>query len=125
MNNRNHVPPTWPNKFAHAARGVRIAIRGEKSFCVHLSIAVVVVITGLLFGMSINRWCLLVLCIAIVLVTEMLNTAIERLACAITKEANPKIRDALDIAAGAVLIASIGAAVVGLLLLGIPLLDWF
>lgn len=53
----------------------------------------------------------------IVLAVEMFNSSIEALARAVTEDFNPHIRDALDIASGAVFVAVLGAATVGLLIL--------
>jgi len=112
----------WMQKFANAARGIKIAVRGESSFFVHLFATTVVVLAGAALGISRVSWCLLTLCIAVVLVAEMFNTAIERLSRVVTEEPNPRVRDVLDVCAGAVLLAAIGAALVGILLLGHPLL---
>ena len=56
---------------------------------------------------------------------ELLNTAIERLARAITRKYHPEIRDALDVSSAAVLIIAIGAVLLAMLILGRPLLDMF
>jgi diacylglycerol kinase len=61
---------------------------------------------------------LLVLCIAGVLVAEMFNSALELMAKAITSEENPYLGNSLDIGSAAVLVASIGAAVVGAIVFG-------
>jgi diacylglycerol kinase len=74
------------------------------------------------------EWCILVLCITLVLTAELLNTALETLARMITRSFHPEIRDALDIAAAAVLVASLGSAVIGTLILGFRLgvyLGWW
>lgn len=113
----------WIRKFGDAARGVKVAVRGDASFFVHLFMAAVVVTVASILGVSVTRWCLLVMCITIVLAAEMFNTSIERLARSITREQHPEIRDALDVASGAVLVTSAGAAIVGLLLLVWPLLQ--
>ena len=70
--------------------------------------------------MTDERWCIYILCVTVVLAAELFNTAIERLARAVTREEHPEIRDALDIAAGAVLMTSIGAGIVGVLMIGWP-----
>ena len=104
---------SWPRKVALAIRGIVWACRTERSFAVHLSAAAAVIVAAAALRASLVEWCLLVLCIAIVLAAEMLNTALERVARAVTSEKNDDIRNALDAASGAVLIASVGAAVVG------------
>ena len=67
---------------------------------------------------STTEWCLLILAMVAVWVVEALNTPVELLADAITKEFHPLIGQAKDVAAGAVLIAAIGAVVVGLIVFG-------
>ena len=120
----SRVRPLWIRKLSDAARGMKIAVRGEISFFVHLFVTTVVVLAGAVLGIALVTWCLLTLCISLVLVAEMFNTAIERVCRAITRENNPQIRDALDMCAGAVLLASVGAVIVGMLVLGRPLLHW-
>jgi diacylglycerol kinase len=121
----DYLPPvrTWVQKFRDAMRGVKIAVRGEVNFFVHFFIAVVAGTAGGIVELSDERWCLYILCVAIVLAAELFNTAIERLARAVTREQHPEIRDALDIASGGVLIAAIGAACVGGLLIAWPFFD--
>jgi diacylglycerol kinase (ATP) len=103
-------------KFAASFRGLLLGIRGDSSFLVHLPAAVGVVAAGAYFQVSTVDWCLLVLCIAIVLAAELFNSALESLAKAVTRAEDPHVARALDIASGAVLMSSVGAAVVGLLI---------
>ena len=114
---------TWVQKFRDAARGVKIAVRGEVNFFIHFFIAVVAGVAGGIVELSDERWCLYILCVTIVLAAELFNTAIEHLARAVTREQHPEVRDALDIASGGVLMAAIGAAVVGGLLIAWPFFD--
>ncbi|TWT46462.1 diacylglycerol kinase [Botrimarina hoheduenensis] len=107
----------WRNKFACALRGIVIGCFEEDSFAIHLPAAVIVLVYGSSQGVGLIPWLLLVLCVTIVLAAELFNSAIERLAAAITHEVNPLVRDALDIASGAVLVAALGAAAVGALIL--------
>lgn len=93
------------------------AFRSQRSFWVHLPVAVAVLIGATLHGVSLTEWAILILCIAMVLAAELFNSALEHLSQAITEEENPHIRDALDVASGAVLVTSIGALAVGCLLL--------
>ncbi len=107
----------WPRKFACAARGIVAGVRGQDSFYVHLPAAVVVCVAAALLEVSNAEWLALILCITIVLAAELFNSAIEHLARAVTRDENPAIRDALDIASGAVLVTAIGASVVGVMVL--------
>ncbi len=108
---------SWGAKFSDAFRGTWQGFRGESSFFAHFFMAAAVIVAGILLQVSMIEWCLLTICITVVLVTEMVNTALETMARAITDEPNPHIGGALDIGSAAVLLASIGAAVVGAIVL--------
>jgi diacylglycerol kinase len=97
-------------------------MRTQNSFYVHLPVAAIVLALSAWLRLEIWRWVALVICIAMVLAFELLNTAIESLVARLHPEHNPIIGRALDSAAAAVLIASLGAVVVGLLVIGPPLL---
>ncbi|NOZ41493.1 MAG: diacylglycerol kinase family protein [Planctomycetes bacterium] len=129
----NKTPPNqpssflsrWRRKFACALRGIAVGVRGQSSFWVHFPAAIVVVVMATWLQISRTDWLALVVCMTIVFSAELFNSAIEHLARAITREQHPEIRDALDVASGAVLVAAMGAAVVGVGVLGWPLLEWF
>jgi diacylglycerol kinase len=107
---------------------VRLGVRGQRSFLVHSAFALAVIACAAAFRVSLGEWCLLALCTAVVLAAEMFNSALEFLAKAITKEHDYHLGTALDIGSGAVLIASIGATIVGLIIflnrLGLSLGWW-
>jgi diacylglycerol kinase len=118
----------WRDKFRWAARGLVQAMRSERNFRVHLTATVAVVIAAAALRASLLECCVLTLCITVVLAAETFNTALEHLARAITQDHSEQIRDALDTSGGAVLVASIGAAVVGGAILVnrlAVLLDWW
>jgi len=106
----------WLRKFQQAARGAAWAILHERNFRVHLAVAAAVVTAATVLQASFVEWCLLLACIGVVLAAEFFNTAIEQLARAITRQHDEQTGRALDIAAGAVLITSVFAAVVGALI---------
>ena len=92
---------------------------------VHFFAAVLVLVTASVLGIdSTAEWCLLVLCITIVLVAEMFNSALESLARAITDQIDPHIGQALNVGSAAVLVAALGASVVGTLIFVTHLLGW-
>lgn len=103
----------WSAKFRDAIRGLALAVRSERSFAVHLPMAAAVIATAIVLRVSLVEWCLLGLCITVVLAAEALNTAIERLAMATRPDHDPDVGAALDMASGAVLICAIGATLVG------------
>lgn len=104
---------SWPDKFRCAFRGVWLAVRSERSFAVHLPMAAAVAVAAISVHVSLVEACLLALCVAVVLMAEIFNTAIEILSREISRDQRPGIAAALDAASGAVLIASLGAAGVG------------
>ena len=109
---------TWSRKFADAFRGLSRAVKTQSSFAVHLLAAGAVVAAGAFFRVSAGEWCLLAFAIGLVLMAEIFNTAIESLARAPGSRRHPRVRDALDMASAAVLLAAITAAVVGVIVFG-------
>ena len=89
----------------------------------HIPVAVSVLSLAVVLHLDWDRIALLVICIGLVFVAELCNSAIERLSRAVTIEYDSVVGDALDIASGAVLVASICAAVVGALVLAPELFD--
>ena len=113
----------WRVKFANAFRGVACAVRDrgnspwQNSFLIHVPATIAVLVLAYLKQLDRVSVCLLVGCIALVWVSELINSSIEALARAVTDQPNEQVRMSLDIASGAVLIASLTAMVVGAILL--------
>jgi diacylglycerol kinase len=103
----------WVNKFANALRGIGFGMAGQSSFLVHVSVAVLVLIVAFVLQCTLWQWCLLTVCISQVLCLELMNSALESLAKGLCHEQNLHVGRALDIASGAVLLASILSAIVG------------
>ncbi|MGC3989109.1 MAG: diacylglycerol kinase family protein [Chthoniobacteraceae bacterium] len=112
-------PPrrTRAQAFRDAARGIYLLFASQCHARIHGLAALVVIVLGWSLQISATEWLWLVLAIALVLVAEALNTAIELLGDAVTKDYHPLIGRAKDIAAGAVLLASSAAAIIGALVL--------
>jgi diacylglycerol kinase len=108
-------PPrrSWRKKFLSAFHGIWLGIEGQSSFLIHLAAAALVIVAAALLRVSPVQWCLLVLCIGIVLAAELFNSALEWMCRALTDRYDPRIARALDIASGAVLITSLAAATAG------------
>jgi len=111
--------------FSHAGRGLLILCLSELHFRIHLSAATLAITLGLFFQISSVEWLILILTIFAVLVTEVFNTALEHLIDLVQQEHHPLARDAKDLAAAAVLLASIAAAIVGIILFGPPIFRLF
>ncbi len=104
---------SWGTRFGDAFRGVGVGVRGEQCFRVHFAVGLAVVVAAVLMGVDRIEWCVLVLSITVVLTAEMFNSALERMAKAITEEHHPRLADALDVGSAAVLVAAMGASAVG------------
>lgn len=105
---------TWRKAFSHALAGIAATIKTERNFRIHICFALAAVVGCLLFRVSPMEFALIAAAIALVLTLELVNTAIEAatdLAC--KGEQHPLAKKAKDAAAGAVLLASIFAVVVG------------
>jgi diacylglycerol kinase (ATP) len=103
--------------FEHAYRGVVSAVRTQRNMRFHVLAAVGVLVLSLLVGVSELELAVLVLTILVVFVTEMFNTAMEFVVDLVTTEYHPLAKLAKDVSAGAVLVSSIGAVLVGYLVL--------
>ena len=111
--------------FQNAFHGIREGVLGERAFKVHVPVALAVVAAGGFFRVTTTEWLVLILCITLVMSLELMNSGLERLAKAITQERNVHIGAALDIAAGAVLVAALGTVTCGLLVFVPYLMQWF
>lgn len=97
-----------------ALRGICIFIAGEPHAKFHTLVAIAVCITGAIVGVSKTEWMLIAFAIALVMAAEAFNTAIEHMCNIIQPERDERIRTIKDIAAGAVLMCTIAAIVIGL-----------
>ena len=118
-----NAPPASPwrprnplGSFRHAVAGVVHTVRTQRNMRFHILAVALVLASGLLFRLDRVEMLVLLFTSSLVLITEMFNTAIEVVVDMITPNYHPAAKFAKDIAAGAVLIASINAVVVGCVL---------
>ena len=111
-------PRPWRDKFRDALRGWKFGIRGHSSFFVHFFFAALVFVAAVVLRCSVVEWGLLLLSIGLVLTAELFNSAIETLFRGLPSGIRERSWKSLDIAAGAVLMASVFAALVGLVVFG-------
>jgi diacylglycerol kinase len=104
---------SWRQKFGDAFRGVKLGVRGHSSFFVHFFFGALVLAAAIVLRCGPLEWCLLLGCIGLVLTAELFNSAIETLFHGLDEATKARTYGCLDIAAGAVLLASITAAVIG------------
>jgi diacylglycerol kinase (ATP) len=113
--------PLRPKGFAGslncAIEGVLWAVKTQRHMLVHLLAAVTVLVGALALRLTLIEFALLALAIILVLFAELVNTALEVVVDLVSPEFHPLARRAKDVAAGAVLVASIGALIMGYLAL--------
>jgi diacylglycerol kinase (ATP) len=102
--------------FGYAFRGIYFLVTGTPHARIHLLATAVVIGMGLAFEVEYVEWCLLMLAMGMVWAAEGFNSALETLTDRVSMEDHPLSGRAKDLAAGAVLLASIFAAAVGLLI---------
>ncbi len=108
----------------YAWQGIRCAWREERQMKIHLVMAVVSVLCGVVADLSGVEWAILTIAIMSVIAMEMVNTAIERVVDLVTEDYHPLAKAAKDIAAGAVLVVSLGAVMIGVCLFGTRVIEW-
>lgn len=101
------------NSFVYAFEGIKYFMRHEPQALIHLLAALAVIIASYSFEISVGEWIAISFAIGLVVVAEMLNTAIEKLTDMVSPEIHPNAKVVKDLAAGAVLMASIVALVIG------------
>lgn len=100
--------------FVHAFNGIWVALTTQVNIRIHFLIGSIVLFLSVYLHISTDQIIALVMAISMVMLAEMINTALEFMSDAVTLEHDENIKMAKDVAAGAVLITSIFAAVIGL-----------
>ena len=108
--------------FGFALRGLRILVATQANARIHAVATVLTVGAGFWFALTRMEWCAVIAAIGLVWTAEGLNTALEFLTDLVSPEQHPLAGKAKDVAAGAVLAASIAAAAIGVIIFGPKLL---
>ena len=102
--------------FKYAFEGIFTGIKEEQNMKVHITIMILVIISGKMLKISKIEWIICIILFGLVISMELINTAIENTVDLITKEKNEKAKIAKDVAAGAVLVSAIASAIIGLII---------
>ncbi len=95
--------------FKHAFAGIGYAFSSQPNFRIHCLIALAAILAGWFFTLSSLEWALITLTIIWVLLSEMINTALESIVDLITAEYRQEAKIAKDVAAGTVLLGALGS----------------
>jgi diacylglycerol kinase (ATP) len=109
--------PAVFQSFNYALEGVIHALRTQRNMRIHFAIAAAVLVVAFIYDVTRLELIALMIAIAFVLIAEMVNTAVEATIDLSTPSFDPLAKIAKDLAAGAVLIASVNAIAVGYLVL--------
>ncbi len=101
--------------FKYATRGLKHTLLFHQNLRVHLLLAGVAMLAGALLKISFVEWVAILVAIFLVLMAEMINTALEEIINLVKEDHNEKARIAKDVSAGMVLLAAIFAVMIGLI----------
>lgn len=119
----------WKNKnfleaLKNSINGIKYTIKSGRNFKIQLVFAVVAILAGIIFKISMQEWTILTIIIFLVLLAEMVNTAVETIVNMITTEYNENAKNAKDISAGAVTLCALCSIIVGLIIFVPKLLEF-
>lgn len=102
--------------FKFAFEGIKAVFKKEPNLRIHFIFAIIALIAAFLLGFSAIEWLILAFTISLVLILELLNTALEALVDLVSPEVRPEAKIAKDVSAAAVFLAAILSVVVGIVL---------
>ncbi len=111
--------------FHYALQGVHYALNNDQNLVVHFIVALLVILASIILKVNPFEMGILGVTILVVISTEMINSAIEKMIDLITKEHRAEAKIAKDISAGMVLLTAIGAAIIGVLIFVPHILKFF
>lgn len=104
------------NSFKYAFAGIKSAFKSERNMKIHFSIALLVIIFGIILKIKTWEWIVCVSYFALVIGRECFNTAIEIVVNLAMPKINEDAKRSKDISAGGVLVFAIGSAIIGLII---------
>jgi diacylglycerol kinase len=102
--------------FGFAYDGLKASVMKGRNFRIQVILGILASVLGFILKLSSEEWLDLVIIITLVLILELINTAIEALVDLVSPQIQEKAKIAKDVAAAAVMVASIGSVVIGILL---------
>jgi diacylglycerol kinase len=110
-------------KFTEGLSGLKHALRGDSSFFAHAYRGTLIGLTAALLGVSPRDWAFLVIAACLVLVSELMHSAINALASAVGEPDDPRLKITREIATAAVLVAAFGSGAITITVLVLRLGD--
>ena len=104
------------NSFKYAFQGFITALKEERNMKIHLVFMILVIISGIIFKISLFKWIICIILFGIVIAGELFNTAIETVVDMITPYKDKKAKIAKDVAAASVLVVALVSAIIGIII---------
>lgn len=118
--------PGFAGTFKNSFKGIRLALKSERNIRIHFIAALLLMVSGTVLKFNATEFCILLIAIALVIIAEMMNSAIEFSLDAIFHNRYSKLVGmAKDIAAGGVMVATFISIAIGILLFGNRLMCLF
>jgi diacylglycerol kinase len=102
--------------FGYAFQGLRTAFAGQANFRIHVAVALLVISLGFIYSVTSDEWMMIVGCIGVVLMAELMNTALEFMVDLVSPQHQPLAGKIKDVAAAAVVVVVIAAVIIGFLI---------
>lgn len=118
-------PKRLINSFKYAIEGFVCAFKQEQNMMIHISVAILVVLAGLLLKISLLEWLIIIILIGLVIGTELINTSLEAVVDLTCRDKNALAKIGKDTAAAAVLVFAITSLVAGLIIFLPKILELF
>ena len=116
LKKRNITPQTVKQTFLNSLNGVRCYAKDGKSIILYLVGVILEILFAILFNVNGLEWILIIVMLGIILSVELLNTAIEAVCDAVSKEFNPYIKIAKDCGSGATFVVSTVTVILNLII---------
>ena len=109
--------------FGYAFEGWWYVLKTQHNAWIHAIVTIIIAAVGLWLQIPLRDWPILILTFMAVWMAEFMNTAIEAVVDMVSPDPHPLAKVAKDVAAAAVLVGACGAVLIGLIILGTPLLE--
>ena len=112
------------NSFKYAFTGMWSAYKSERNMKIHIAVAILVILFGVFLQISTYEWLACTVCFAMVIGSEMFNTAIETVVDIAMPKKDERAKKAKGVAAGGVLVFAIGSAIIGSIIFIPKIIDY-
>jgi diacylglycerol kinase len=106
----------------HALAGLIFLLKSQRNSKIHLAASIIVLAASVLLRITITNWIFIIIAISLVWIAEAFNTALESFFDLVQPEEHHLVKIGKDTSAAAVLLAALASVLIGLLVLGPPLL---